>query len=245
MTSSAYVGMSDFGHDRVAEPPTGHREGLGEPVEHDRAIGHTRQRRDGHVLLAVVQDPAVDLVGHDPQVVLLGELGDPLEVGAGQDTARRVCRRVDDQQLRPRRYERGELLDVQPELVLHTDRDGHRRRADEAGQRFVDRVARIGDDHLVARIDQSEDRVQHHALAADRDEHLRRVGWETLARGHVVRDRLAAVPGCRGTVRSASRRHRAPVWPPRGRAPAYRNRARRSADGSSAGPRPRGRGHGR
>ena len=71
------VGLDQrLGHDRVAHPPAGHRERLGEPVEDDRPLGHPGQRGDRDVLGAVVQDPPVDLVGEDPQVVLDGELGD-------------------------------------------------------------------------------------------------------------------------------------------------------------------------
>jgi hypothetical protein len=106
-------------------------------------------------------------------------------------------RRVDDQQPCARRDEPGQLLDVEPEVVLHPDGDRHRRGADEPRERLVDRIARVGHDHLVAGVDQPQDRVQHHALAADRDEHLGRIGREPLARGHVVGDRPAQLGDAR------------------------------------------------
>ena len=106
MISWPYVADERRRHDRVAHPPAGHRERLGEAVEDDRPLGHPGQRGDRDVLGAVVQDPAVDLVGEDPQVVLDGERGDPLEVAAGQHAAGRVGRRVDDEDARPRRDER-------------------------------------------------------------------------------------------------------------------------------------------
>ena len=84
-----------------------------------------------------------------------------------------------------------QLVDVEPEVVRHPDRDRHWRRPDEPGQRFVDRVARVGHEDLVARIDQRQDRVQHHALAADRDEHPVRLDREALAGRRVGGDRLA------------------------------------------------------
>ena len=70
-------------------------------------------------------------------------------------------------------------------------------------QRLVDRVAGIGDEDLVARVDQPEDRVEHHALAADGDEDLGRFDREPLAGGGVGGDRLAQGrdPGERRVVR--------------------------------------------
>ena len=65
MISCRTPATSHARHDRVAQPPAGHRVGLGEAVEDDRPLGHARQRRDRDVLRAVVQDPAVDLVGED------------------------------------------------------------------------------------------------------------------------------------------------------------------------------------
>ena len=114
-----------------------------------------------------------------------------VEVVAVEDAAGRVGRRVDEQDPRPGRDERGQLVDVEPELVLHPDRDRHRGRPDEPGERFVDRVAGVGDDDLVARIDEPEDRVEHHALAADGHEDLRRIGVDALALRDVRGDRLA------------------------------------------------------
>ena len=113
-----------------------------------------------------------------------------VEVVAGEHAAGRVGRRVDEQDPGPRRDERGQLVDVEPELVLHPDGDRHRGRADEPGERFVDRVAGVGDDDLVARVDQAEDRVEHHALATDGHEDLRRIGVDALALRHVRGDRL-------------------------------------------------------
>ena len=121
----------------------------------------------------------------------MASVGDPLEVVPGQHAAGRVGRRVDDDAARPRRDQRGQLVDVEPEVVGHPDRDRHRRGADEAGQRLVDGVARVRDQHLVTRVDQTQDGVQHHALATDRDEDLERFDRESLARRGVGGDRLA------------------------------------------------------
>ena len=75
--------------------------------------------------------------------------------------------------------------------LLHADRDRDRRAADEPGERLVDRVARVGDDDLVAGVDQGQDRVEHHALAANGDEDAVRRRPRTPAGGGVLGDRLA------------------------------------------------------
>ena len=177
--------------DRIAEAPAGHRKGLGKAVEDDRPLRHPGQRRDGHVLGTVVQDPAVDLVGQDPQVVADGELGDPLDIGPGQDAASRVGRRVDDQDPRPRRDQRRKLVHVEAEVIGHPDRDRHRRRADESRQGLIDGIARIRDQDLVARVHEPKDRVHHDALAAGGHEDLRGIDVEPLPGRGIGRDRRA------------------------------------------------------
>ena len=103
--------------DRVAQPPAGHRVRLGEPVEHDRPVREAGQRGDRDVL-AVVDDPPVDLVGEDRHLgVAEHELGDPLDVRAREHAAGGVRGRVDDQQAGPVGHEPLELVEVDPEVV--------------------------------------------------------------------------------------------------------------------------------
>ena len=97
------------------------------------------------------------------------------------------------EELRSRRDQRGQLVDVEAEVVRLADRDRDRRAADEAGDRFVDRVARVRHDHLVAGVDQGHDRVDHHALAADGHEDVLGLRGEPAAGGRVVGDRRAQV----------------------------------------------------
>ena len=160
--------------DRMAHPPAGHRVGLREAVEDDRALRHARQRRDRDVL-ALVDDPAVDLVGQDRDVAVAGDIGDADEVLAREHAARRVCRRVEDDQLRPRRHQADELVRVETEVVLLADRDRYRRSANEARHRLVDRKARVRVDDLVALLRQGEDREEHDRLRPGRHDHLGRV----------------------------------------------------------------------
>ena len=240
MMSWPNVSTSGSGHDRVAQPPAGHRVRLGEAVEHDRPLGHARQRGDRDVLGAVVHDAAVDLVGEDPQVV--------------RDRPARRSARGRSRVSTPPVGLAGELMTrsrVRGVISEASSSTSSRKSfairigigtgvaADEAGHRLVDRVARVRDDDLVARVDEAEDRVQHHALAADRHEDLERLDREALARRGVGGDRLAqrGMPGERRVVGRAGV-ERAP-WPPRGRWPACRSPARRSGGGRSSGPAPR------
>ena len=103
----------------------------------------------------------------------------------------RVVRRVEDEQPRARRDQRGDLLDVHPEVVRLAQRRGDRRASDVARHRLVDREARVRVDDLVAIVDQREHGVEHDRLRAGRDDHLLGRGLDPLPALHVGHDRLA------------------------------------------------------
>ena len=159
--------------ERVADAPARHRVGLREAVEEDRALLHAGQRGEADVLLAAVREVAVDLVGDDDEVVLLGEGGDSEEVLARHDGARRVVRVADEQHLRFRRHVLLELVWRDAELVLNLGRhgDGLAAREDRAG--LIGDVARLRDEDFVARReDGAHDEVERLA-DADRHEDVR------------------------------------------------------------------------
>ena len=106
-----------LGHDRVAHPPAGHRVRLREPVQHDGPCGHAGQAADRDVL-AAIQDPAVDLVGENDEIMLDRGVGDALEIGARQHAAGRVGGRVQDDHPGARRDQAGELVRIEAEVVL-------------------------------------------------------------------------------------------------------------------------------
>ena len=87
--------IMNSGKDAVSESPTGHRVALGEAVKDDGPIYHVVELGDGGVRTVVIH-VLVDLVGKHDEVVLDGDLGDPLKVLVGYDAAARVVRRVDD-----------------------------------------------------------------------------------------------------------------------------------------------------
>ena len=123
--------------------------------------------------------------------MLDGQLGQPPRVRIGQDRAGRVVRRVRDQQLRARRDQARDLVDVHPEVVRLAQRRRHRGPADVAGHRLVDREAGVRVDDLVALLDQGEHRVEHDRLGARRDDDLVGRRLDPLPALHVGGDRLA------------------------------------------------------
>ena len=117
-----------------------------------------RQRGDGEVL-ALVEDVLVDLVGDRVGVVPDAQLGDPLELLAREHPAGGVAGRVDDDGAGARR-ERGRQA-IEVEGLAGRERDVHRLRAAEDRVRAVVLVERLEDDHLLARIDQRQERRGH------------------------------------------------------------------------------------
>ena len=63
----------------VADAPAGHRKGLREAVQEDRAFGHARQAGDAGVR-ALEGELGVDFVAEDEEVFLAGEGGDGFEL---------------------------------------------------------------------------------------------------------------------------------------------------------------------
>ena len=122
------------------------------------------------MLLAAVREVAVDLVGDDDEVVLLGEGRDGQEVLARHDGARRVVRVADEQHLRLWRHVLLELVRRDAELILDLGRhgDGLAAREDRAG--LIGDVAWLWDEDLIARReDGAHDEVER-LTDADRHE---------------------------------------------------------------------------
>src|SRR5471032_795637 len=83
-----------------AQSPARHRPGLGEAVEHqDRIVGacDLQERRCNR---AGIDQARINLVGHDPEAALLGEVEEcPLLVGRHRPTGR-IARRIDEDRAR-------------------------------------------------------------------------------------------------------------------------------------------------
>jgi hypothetical protein len=134
--------------------------------------------------LAAVVQAMVDLVAHHPQAVLLGEPGHRAQILLAEDGSGGVGRRIHHDRPRPRPHRPSELVDPEPEALLGTHPDRHRRPAEERGVVAVGRVARIGDDHLVTGVEQRPEGEQHRGRRALGDHHVRRI------HGHPVGPRV-------------------------------------------------------
>ena len=104
--------------------------------------------------------------------MVLDHVRDRLQIGRGHDGPRRVVREVDDERLRARRHPLHQPVGVEPEPVArgarHRDRDAPR----EGHARGVADVARLGHEHLVARVRDRPDRDIEPLRDPGRDDHL-------------------------------------------------------------------------
>ncbi len=90
--------------DHPADPPAGHRVGLGDAVDDHAVVGEVRAEHGQRAgLHAVVHEVLVDLVGERPQVVVLDPAADRADLVGGVDGAGRVRRRDEEQHLGARR----------------------------------------------------------------------------------------------------------------------------------------------
>ena len=193
-----------FRHGAVAESPAGHRVGLRESVEDDRAFRHARHGRDRDVL-PFEEDFGVDFIGHHGQIVLDGEFGDLRDFLAIQHAAGRVARTVDDQELGARRDQRFQTIDIEGEVVLFEDRGRYGRGAGEIDHRFVNGKAGVGIDRFVARFKQRQNDEEHDRLAARRHHDVVEIVVGAARRVEIVGDSGTEIwlAGGRAVVRPA------------------------------------------
>ena len=143
---------------------------LAEARHHKGARGQRRRAQHALVAPAVEDDVFVDLVGDHEEVVFAGERGKARDVVHRPDGARRVMRRVDDDEPRPRCHRRRHGLPVHGE-VRRTECHVHASPARHQYARLVAVVARVEHDDFVARLHHRHDGVEDRlgGPAGDRD----------------------------------------------------------------------------
>ena len=215
----------------VADAPARHRVLLREGVDGDGPVLEPGERRRADVPDVAVRQGRVRLVGDQQQVVADAELGDGVQEIPRVDGARRVRRAVDEDRARPRGDRGRHVLDVREVAALgirgHEDRPSPRQR----DRRVEVRVARVGHENLVARVDPDHERERQRLHGAHGHEHLRaRVDPVPVDPLELLRDRLPELQVARvrrvlgeavaerlaarlDDVRAASR---SPAPPPRG-----------------------------
>ena len=139
----------------------------------DRPVAHAGQRRDGRVAVAAVDQPVVDLVADDDQVVAHGDVGEGARASSVvKYRAGGIARVAQEQHLGARRDGRLERLWVQLEVRLGRGRDENRHAAVEHDRGQVGDVRRLVQDDLVARVDERGHGRGHRLRRANRDADL-------------------------------------------------------------------------
>jgi len=184
----------------VAETPAGNREGLGEAGDGDGAFGHAGERGDAEVFRAFVEEVLVHLVGEDEEVVLDGEGGEEFELGEGEDLARGVRGRVEDDGAGARGDGGTEAVEVEGPVGC-VKWDGDRGNALRAEGEEVVAVEGLEDEALVAGVEERLEGAVHSAGSAGGDEYLAFwVGGDVVEGGELLRDGFAeagdAVEAC-------------------------------------------------
>ena len=162
------------GRAHPADPPAGHRVGLGEAAHQDRPLAHARQRAERAVAVRAVREPVVDLVAVHEQVVALRDPGELVLDRVVEHGAGRVGRVAEEQRLRAR-GDRG--LDgggVEGEVVRGGGRDVADDAAREHDRGDVGDVRRLVEHDLVARVAGRAQGEVDGLGRADRDQDLGR-----------------------------------------------------------------------
>ena len=195
--------------------PPGHREGLSRRGDRDRAVLRAGQGR-GRPVRGIEGQVLVDLVGDDQRVMPRRLVDDRLQHVGSEHQTGGVVRGVHEHQPGPRGEGRAQRLAVHAQHQVPVGRGvrGERDRpvhaAGQGDRRRVLVVERLEGEHLVARLDEREDRRRERFGRPGRDQDLRgRIPVQPvpgrLVRGHGLPQRGDPRPG-RVLVRAAADR---------------------------------------
>ena len=104
----------------IAQAQARHGKGLGETMQQQRALLHTRQRGDGSMLLLIIAQFGVNLICEHKQVILHANGSNRLQRLARSDGARRVRREIQHQHLGARGNGGLQLGWIQGKEVVNT-----------------------------------------------------------------------------------------------------------------------------
>lgn len=156
-----------------ADAPAGHRIGLREAVDNDRALLHAWERGNAGRLFPGVEQGVVDVIGDNQQVVLDGQLCDLCQRLARHDRAGGVVRGVDHQRLGVRRNELFDGLRLHFKIMLQIRGNADCRAVAVRNLRNVVQPLRVLDQDLVALVQQDKEQQAQCAHAAVGDDDLR------------------------------------------------------------------------
>jgi hypothetical protein len=142
----------------VADLPAGEREGLAGGADAHGALAHALDRHQRQMPAAVEQEVLVDLVADRIDAVFQAEPGNRLKLLHREHLAGRVHRVVDQDRLRVFRKGVLERAQVQPP-VRRGDAEADGNSPGPLYQRQIAVIERLDEDHLVARLQQSQEGV--------------------------------------------------------------------------------------
>ena len=183
----------------IAQPPAGHRIGLGKPVDGDRQVAQfVAQRGDGNVLSAVVHQLFVDLIGQDHDVLASRDFADFPQFLFGVNRASRVAGRVEDDHFGGRGHRLFELLGGHfPTGGFHRFHD-HWHAASQTHHFRVGNPVRRGNDHFIALFHHRQNRVVTSHLGPCGDADLLGIKLQLVVLQQLGGDRLAKLRNATG-----------------------------------------------
>ena len=158
----------------IAHAPARHGKRLGKAIQRDRPLPHARNRRERDVRPAGIRQLGIDFVGNHHNIRAVQRLRKRLHVLRLHHAAGGVVRIWEDDRLGSRRKLRPQHLRRQTEAILRRRLHRHAHAAGEHHAGHIGYIAGIGNQHLIARLNQRAQRKINALARADRDHNLAR-----------------------------------------------------------------------
>ena len=165
------VGYQGLIGDDPAGAPAGHGMGFRQAADHHATLGHAGQGRQTEVL-ALEREALIDLVHHHPQVMGDGEVGNALQLFAGQHHAGGVVRVGEENRPGFRGDGFGQHGGIEPETGVRRAWHAHQRCTGGLECRFVGHVHRVEGNHFVAGSEQAHRGGEQRVLRPGDDDHV-------------------------------------------------------------------------
>lgn len=173
------------------DAPTGHGKSLGETVEKDRALFHSRKNGNAGVLGAFVGQLAVDFIREDNEIMTNTDCGDFFEFRRLHRGAGRIRREIQHESAGAGCDDLFQILGAQGKSILRAGADGHGNAMRHSDRGGVRNIAGLVVDHLVAGIQQGAEREIDRFGDAHGDKNL---GKRFVADGEMFVDVIGNTP---------------------------------------------------
>ncbi len=157
--------------DGVSDPPPRHRVRLGQAVDEHRACPGPRKCQGAYVR-AVEDDAVVDLVRDDEEIPPLGQLHHSLHLAGRQHPAGGIGGAVEHNRPGPGGAEGLQFFRHQRRLVAHLEGEANGDTPHHGHLGGMVGPARVGQEHLIPRVDAGQKRQAQRAHTARRHDHL-------------------------------------------------------------------------